>query len=116
MVNMKAVLLGVLTAVVIVLALLMSSSIAAMEENKVYHTTEITISGKACGDEILGENVSKIQGEDGLIYFIPYNDCKLYPIGMHGTIFYNHVCPFSLKETSMLQKSYCFNETVGDYP
>jgi len=114
MINMKAILLGAATAVVVVMLLLVVSMYITMEENKKVHTTNITVFEKLCGDDVLGVNVSKIKGDDGLVYFVPYADCKMYPIGMHGMIFYNHVCNLPVKEPGRLDWA-CFNETVGDY-
>jgi hypothetical protein len=100
------VLAGVLTAVLVILVLLTISTLFQMQEDQQYHTTNITVAGKICNDDVLGSPVSKIQGDDGLIYFIPNPDCELYPIGRHGMIFYTHICNLP----------YCFNRTVGDYP
>lgn len=111
----KAILLGCATAVVIGVVLLTGSMWLTMQENKVIHTTNIKIAGKICNDEILGTTVSKIQGPDGGVYFIPNSDCNLYPIDGSGSIFYNRVCNLPVKDPGPLD-GYCFNRTVGDYP
>ena len=106
---------GAFTAVLFILVLFTVSTLFQMQENQQYHTTNITVAGKICNDEVMGSHVSKIQGEDGLVYFIPNSDCDLYPIGKHGMIFYNHICNLPVKEPGPLD-GYCFNRTVGDYP
>jgi hypothetical protein len=105
----KAMILGALTAIIIIFGLLIASSFIINNEKEVYHTTNITVSGKICNDNVFGSVVSKIQGDDGILYFIPNSDCDLYPIGRSGMIFYNHVCQGAMPET------FCFNKTVGDY-
>jgi hypothetical protein len=82
------------------------------EKNNKYHTANITVIGKICRDEIGGTMISKIQGADGTVYFIPNNDCDLYPIGRSGMIFYQHVTGMQIFGSSSLS----FNQTVGNYP
>lgn len=108
MIGWKPIVLGGLTALLVLMALFALSTLFYAEESKVFRTTEITVAGKICGDEVFGEKISKIQGDDGIIYFIPNADCELYPIGRSGMIFYQHVCNSGFER-------FCFNRTVGDY-
>jgi hypothetical protein len=112
---MKAIVLGALTAVLVIMILLTVSMYIVSEENKAYHTAEITVTGKVCNDEAFGVHVSKIQGDDGTVYFVPNADCGLYSDGNHSTVIYNHICNLPVKEPSPMSWA-CFNRIVGDYP
>jgi hypothetical protein len=79
------------------------------ERNSKYHTVNITITGKICNEEAFGTHLSEIQGSDGITYWIPNEDCSLYPIGSHGMIFYQHIEGLSMFSDS------AFNRTIGDW-
>ena len=111
---MKAVILGILTAVAIILLLLVASEWVQSEENKIIHTADITISGKVCSDQVASSTISKIQGTDGTVYFIPNMKCDSYIVGSNRTITYNHICNLPVREPGPLAYT-CFNRSVGDY-
>lgn len=105
----KAIVLGALTAGCVVIGLMLIVAYQDNRDSQIQHTAEITIAGKICKDVVLGTTVSKIQGDDGLVYFIPNEDCELYPVGRKGIIFYQHICNMRKED------EFCFNRTVGDY-
>jgi hypothetical protein len=108
---MKEILLGALTAAALVLLLcLVSSIIIIMQENDDVHAKISIVTEKMCSDEILGSTVSKIKDSDGVIYFIPNDDCNQTPIGYSKEIIYNRINQGNAPER------FSFNRVVGNYP
>jgi len=94
---------------IVLIGLLFSLYLSNEESNNKYHTVNITITGKICNEEGFGSHMSKIQGEDGITYWIPNEDCSLYPIGSSGMMFYQHVEGLSMFSNG------AFNRTIGNW-
>lgn len=98
-------------AVIALAFLIMSASslyFSNAESNNKFHTVDITITGKICNEDAFGSRISKIQGSDGIVYWILNEDCNLYPVGSSGMMFYQHV-----ESLSMFGGT--FNRTIGDW-
>lgn len=114
--NANAILLGMLTAILVIGVMFVVSMLVINGENKQIITTNITVKEKLCEEAVFGVGVSKIKTDGGIMYFIPNNECKnKYGIGEKYQIKYNHICNLPVKEPGPPDYA-CFNRVVGDYP
>lgn len=87
--NLTAVILGCLTAIIFVFGLIAASVIYDDQvTNKIEYSKQITVSGKICDYKLLGNTVSKVQSDDGEIYFVASGACNELHEGENRNITY----------------------------